>query len=148
MASTSLSSKGPIASTGDLKNSVEKLLREIRKMKLQIEPDTQGWCLGLPSAFLPIYHSALMHYSLPLAKCLMTQGYSLYGKSDLKFVHGLFQVFRNVFNYQPRLTETQFLSNSYAERKLMLTCDFLLLCQEKHNDLTYSTKKRFVLVVF
>ena len=142
MASSSLSSKGLIASTGDLKNSVEKLLRELRKMKLDIEPDTQGWCLGLPSSFLPIFHAALMHYSLPLAKYLMSQGYTLYGKSDLKFVHGLYQVLRNVFNYQPRLTEAQFLSNAYAERKLMLTSDFLVFCQEKHSDLTYKSHKR------
>ena len=28
--------------TGDMKNNVLKLLREIKRMKLQIEPDTQG----------------------------------------------------------------------------------------------------------
>lgn len=141
MASSTLSSKCPIATTGDLKNNVEKLLREIRKMKLQIEPDTHGWCVGLPSSFLPIYHSALMHYSLPLAKSLMTQGYTLYGKSDLNFVHGLYQVLRNVFSYKPKLTESQFLANSFAERKLMMTCDFLLLCQEKHNEIVYDKKR-------
>ena len=142
MASTLSSCKCLVPTTGDLKNSVEKLLREVRKMKLQIEPDIEGWLLGLPSSLLPIFHAALFHYSLPLAKYLMKQGHSLYGKSDLKFIHGAYQVMRNEFHYQPRLTETQFLTNSYVERKLMITGDFLRLCQEKHGELAYCSKKR------
>lgn len=131
-----------VPTTGDLKNSAEKVLREIRRMKLQVEPDLEGWCLGLPSALMPIFHSALMHYSLPLAKYLIEQGYALYGKSDLKFMHGVYQVMRNEFKYQPKLTEAQFLSNSYAERKLMLTAEFLTHCQEKHNEIVNTDKRR------
>ena len=33
---------GSAASTGDMKNNVSKLLREIRHMKLKVEPDIQG----------------------------------------------------------------------------------------------------------
>jgi len=41
MASTNLS-LGSSATTGDLKNNVSKLLREVRNMKLNVQPDIQG----------------------------------------------------------------------------------------------------------
>ena len=47
---------------------------------------------GTPSAFLPILHSALMEYSLPLAKHIASMGIDLYSKNDLKFVNGLYKV--------------------------------------------------------
>ena len=102
----------------------------------------------MPSSFLPVLHSALMHYSLPLADWLMSQGYNLYAKSDLRFVENMYKVLRNVFNYQPKLTREQFLTTGYAERKVILTCDVLLFSQAKHMQLTTGgkkpSKKRFV----
>lgn len=142
MAFTTLSEKSLVSSTGDMKNTVEKMLREIRKMKLQIIPDVEGWLMGMPSSLLPILHAALLHYSLPLAKHLMNRGYALYGKSDLNFIHGAFQVMRNEFHYRPRLTEAQFLSSSYAERKLQIASDFLRFCQEKHKDISRTQHQR------
>ena len=47
---------------------------------------------GTPSAFLPILHSSLMEYSLPLAKHIASMGIDLYSKNDLKFVNGLYKV--------------------------------------------------------
>lgn len=85
-------------------------------------------------------HSALVEYSLPLAEWLMVQGYRLYAKSDLKFTEGVYRVLRHAFNYRPRLTQQQFLSKGYAERKVMLTCDLLLLCQSRHKQLTGTHK--------
>lgn len=84
-------------------------------------------------------HSALVQYSLPLAEWLLMQGYSLYGKSDLKFIEGVYRVLRQVFSYRPKLTREQFLAKGYTERKVMLTCDLLLLCQAKHIQLTSSS---------
>lgn len=80
-----------------------------------------------------------MDYSLPLAQWLANQGCTLYAKSDRRFLEGVYRVLRDAFNYHPKLTRGQFLANGYAERKVMLTCDFLLLCQAKHLQLT---KKR------
>lgn len=42
MASASDSATASGGRTGDLKNNVVKLLREIRRMKLQLELDTNG----------------------------------------------------------------------------------------------------------
>lgn len=33
---------GHIAATGDIKNNILKLLREIKRMKLQVQPDLTG----------------------------------------------------------------------------------------------------------
>ena len=47
---------------------------------------------GVPSAFLPILHSALMEFSLPLAQHIAAQGVEMYGRTDLRFVEGLYKV--------------------------------------------------------
>jgi hypothetical protein len=83
-----------------------------------------------------------MEYSLPLSQWLASEGCVLYGKSDQRFLEGVYRVLRDVFNYNPKLTREQFLADGYAERKVMLTCDFLLLCQAKHSLLTCGRRKR------
>ena len=52
--------------------------------------------LGVPSAFLPLLHASLMHYSLPLANWLTRHDYELYGKNDLRFLEGLYKVCCNL----------------------------------------------------
>lgn len=79
-----------------------------------------------------------MQYSLPLANSIVAQGFELYGKSDLRFLHGVYGVLRELFQYQPRLTKEQFLTNGYAERKVILTYNLLLLCQARHKQLSVS----------
>ena len=85
-----------------------------------------------------------MHYSLPLANWLMSQGYDLYGKSDLRFLGGMYLILRDVFNYRPKLSKQQFLTTGFAERKVILTYDLLLLCQAKNLQLTAKGKRRLL----
>ena len=99
------------------------------------------WSLGSPASFLPLWHAALMLYSLPLANTIAAQGYKLYGKSDLRFLQGVYGVLRDLFQFQPRLPKEKFLRKGYAERKIILTLNILLLCQEKHKKILASTKK-------
>jgi len=47
-------------------------------------------------------------------------------------------VLRDVFNFQPKLPKELFLKSGYAERKVILTLNILLLCQAKHKELTNS----------
>lgn len=68
---------------------------------------------GLASAFLPLLHAAFMSYSLPLSKYLAESGVELYGRSDLRFVEGLYKVVRAL------------LSASFL---CMLLCVFAGLC--------------------
>lgn len=46
------------------------------------------------------------------------------------------QVLRDIFHYHPKLTKEQFLSVGFAERKVILTTQVLLLSQTKHLQLT------------
>ena len=82
-----------------------------------------------------------MHYSLPLANCIVAKGFELFGKSDLRFLQGVYCVIRDILHFQPRLTKEQFLSNGYAERKVILTHNVLLLCQARHKQLLVSANK-------
>lgn len=78
--------------TGDMANNMWKLLREVQRMKLQVEPNIRGLSQGLASAFLPLLHDAFMNYSLPLAKHIADNGVGMYGRNDLRFVEGLYKV--------------------------------------------------------
>ena len=42
--------------TGDLKNNLMKLLREIRRMKIELEPDIQGYSQYKSRKILPDVH--------------------------------------------------------------------------------------------
>lgn len=46
------------------------------------------------------------------------------------------QVLRDVFQYHPKISRTQFLSIGFAECKIILTVDLLKLCQKKHIQLS------------
>lgn len=46
------------------------------------------------------------------------------------------QVLRDVFQYIPVLTREQFLATGFAERKMIMTTDILVLCQSKHHQLS------------
>lgn len=78
--------------------------------------------------------------------------YELYGKSDLRFIEGLFpavvglrcslklssgtyKVCRDVFSYRPSLSRDQFFSPGFAERKILFVCDLITECKKKHNEL-------------
>ena len=100
------------------------------------------WTLGSPASFLPLWHEGLLLYSLPLAKAVAAQGYELYGKSDLRFLQAVYGILRDVFNFQPKLPKEKFLKNGYAERKVILTLNILLMCQAKHKELTNSASHR------
>ena len=48
---------------------------------------------GVPAAFLPIYHFAFIDYSRLVAEKIAELNIELYGKSDLRFVEGMYKVF-------------------------------------------------------
>ena len=122
--------------TGDLKNSVLKLLREAKRMRLEETLDPDGLISGETKAHLPILSQALNSYSLPLARYLHSKGYELFGKTDSRFLEVVYRMLRDEFNYRPKLTRLQFLTDSsFIERKILFTLDVLKLCQTKHRDL-------------
>lgn len=132
------------STTGDLRNNLSKLLRQIRRMKMELNADLNGLIQGTPVAFLPIIHHALMNYSLPLAQWLDEEGYEMFGKNDLRFIESLYKVLRDVFHYVPVLTREQFLATGFAERKMIMATDILRHCESKHRQLTQKTIRKRV----
>ena len=47
---------------------------------------------------------------------------------------------RDVFEYRPQLSRDKFLSDGFAERKIILSCDVLHHCQRMHLKLTGTSK--------
>ena len=105
------------------------------------------WCVGTPASFLPVLHSALMEYSLPVSQWLVSRDCTLYGKSDLRFLEGLYRILRTAFNYHPKLNIERFLATGYAERKIIFVYDVLMLCQKKHKELTSEKRRYFRAIV-
>ena len=105
-------------------------------MKLEGTLDPDGLLSGDTNAHLPILSQALNTYSLPLAKYLHSKGYELFGKTDSRFLEVVYRMLRDEFNYRPKLTRVQFLTDSsFIERKILFTLDLLKLCQSRHRDL-------------
>ena len=128
--------------TGDLKNSVLKLVREAKRMKLESVLDPDGLISGETKSHLPILSQALNSYSLPLSKYLHSKGYELFGKTDSRFLDVVYRMLRDEFNYRPKITRLQFFTDSsFIERKILFTFDLLKLCQSKHRDLQRSVIK-------
>ncbi len=59
MATTNLY-LGSLATTGDMKNNMSKLLREIRNMKLEVQLDIQGYVIRLESLIFQFHLMLLL----------------------------------------------------------------------------------------
>ncbi|XP_078684521.1 uncharacterized protein LOC144917990 isoform X3 [Branchiostoma floridae x Branchiostoma belcheri] len=127
---------GKMAATGDLKNNIHKLLSELKHIKYPVELDYQGITTGTTSAFLPVLHHALLEFSRPVCAEINDMGIELYGKTDQRFVEGVYKVLRDVFQYKPTITKDKFLNAGFAEHKVILVYDVLKMVQEKHRRIT------------
>ncbi|CAH1268411.1 CEP44 [Branchiostoma lanceolatum] len=125
-----------MAATGDLKNNIHKLLSELKHIKYPMELDYQGITTGTTSAFLPVLHHALLEFSRPVSTEINDMGIELYGKTDQRFVEGVYKVLRDVFQYKPTITKDKFLNAGFAEHKVILAYDVLKMVQEKHRRIT------------
>uniref|UniRef100_A0A8C7YA13 Centrosomal protein of 44 kDa n=1 Tax=Oryzias sinensis TaxID=183150 RepID=A0A8C7YA13_9TELE len=87
------------------------------------------------SAFLPIASFSLTTFSPPFAELLMTAGFELIGKTDLRFTDTLYKLLRDVFHYKPVLSKQQFFQLGFSQRKISFICDIINLVLQKHGQL-------------
>eukprot|EP00041_Stephanoeca_diplocostata_P018786 m.397040 g.397040 ORF g.397040 m.397040 type:complete len:721 (+) comp21120_c2_seq2:281-2443(+) len=125
---------------GDVKNSLANLRAVLRKIKFSGDLDVHGAKQGSPEVFLPLIHYAFLAYSEDLARFLGRSGYELYGKSDLKFMEGIYRVLRDEFNYTPKLNKRQFFSSGFAEQKMIFVTDVVNYCINKHTEIVHEHK--------
>ncbi|XP_002733548.1 uncharacterized protein LOC100366350 [Saccoglossus kowalevskii] len=133
--------------TGDIKNNLRKLRRQLREMKYCPQSDDpqqifdEGITEGRLTSFLPLWHFAFLKYSLPVAEFISSKNFELFGKSDLRFVEIAFRVLRDLFSYKPKLTKDQMMTNGFTERKIIITYDILNLIKAKHQELERKSRK-------
>eukprot|EP00914_Ancora_sagittata_P023593 GHVO01046614.1.p1 GENE.GHVO01046614.1~~GHVO01046614.1.p1 ORF type:complete len:319 (-),score=47.61 GHVO01046614.1:11-967(-) len=128
--------------TGDLKNNMRKLISAIKGVDYPGDADIDGLSKGNSAAFLHIYHHAFLEFSRPLAELIIQKDIDLSGKTDTRFMEGAYKTLREIFSYKPPLTQNQFFSSSYAERKVIMCTEILQKIREKHRKLGPKPKPR------
>ena len=120
--------------TGDLDGNLNRVKRELRRIRFPVDFDGGAARQGSPMALLPALHYAMLGFSRHVTSSLSEAGHDLRAKSDARFVENAWRALREEFGYNPALTPQQFLSPGFAERKLMLLFDAIELCKRRHNE--------------
>ncbi|KAJ3161396.1 Centrosomal protein of 44 kDa [Geranomyces michiganensis] len=123
------------ASTGDLQNNLHKLASLLRRIKYPLPPDPYSLSKGDPAALLPILHHILLDRSPQLARHFAARGHTLSGKTDARFVDGVYRLLRDEFAFRPTVNKAQFLATGFAERKCIFVHEIVRLCDELERDL-------------
>ena len=126
--------------TGDLDGNLNRVKRELRRIRFPVDFDAGAAREGDPMALLPALHYALLGFSRHVTSSLIDAGHDLQAKSDARFVENAWRALREAFGYNPALSPSQFLSPGFAERKLMLLHDAVELCKRRHNE--HARRKR------
>ena len=126
--------------TGDLEGNLNRVKRELRRIRFPVDFDAGAAREGNPMALLPALHYALLGFSRHVTSSLVDAGHDLQAKSDARFVENAWRALREAFGYNPALSPSQFLSPGFAERKLMLLHDAVELCKRRHNE--HARRKR------
>lgn len=87
---------------GDIRANFEQLQSELRYIKY-IVPIEQGQIFdGIPLAFLPIIHHALLLYSPLVSRFISENGFELQAKNDYRFIENFYKLMLNHFGgYKP-----------------------------------------------
>ncbi|XP_075259196.1 uncharacterized protein LOC142351024 [Convolutriloba macropyga] len=117
----------------NVNSTLRRLHTLTSKLKYTGEFDADRMRVGDSYCLLPICNFALLNYSPNLALEISNIGVELYGVSDAKFVEGFYRIMRDIFNYQPKVKQTQFLSSSgFAEKKISLVADIIHVILSKY----------------
>lgn len=126
--------------TGDVRQNIETLRRELRQAKYSGAVDEAALARGLPTAYLPLLSHALFNFSRHLAQYLSDRGYNAAAKNDVRMMESVFKMLRSEFSYQPKLKVSQFFGAGFAESKIIFSCDVIRLCRSKHQALWKAHK--------
>ena len=75
------------------------------------------WRKGNPSDLLPIIHFALLGYSKTVHDSLVSKGYNLFAKTDVRFLEAAYILLRQEFAYQPQLKVEQFFAKGFVKAR-------------------------------
>ncbi|XP_023214966.1 centrosomal protein of 44 kDa-like [Centruroides sculpturatus] len=131
--------------TGDLKNNLKKLNLELKKIRLpQHLFDFEGFASGDSDSYLPVYDYLFDWFSPPVMHMINDKGYKLpsYQQDKGKFMENFYLILREIFNWKPVLSITQFFSNGFIEHKVMMCSETVRRVREKHAELEAKTPER------
>lgn len=127
-------------SVGDLSNSLEKFRRGLRAIKFPVHLlDEDAVKEGHPMQFLAVLKYALQSYSTDVADFIAEHDYDLTGPANSAYVETVYQLLRELLDYRPILSFTQFLKQGYAERKILMVLDVTKLVAELHETLVRAS---------
>lgn len=125
---------------GDLKNAIKKLHSTSKTVRFDFGSNLKELSTGTPTHYLTLYHYLFLNYSHLLAgEILEKHQIELQNKTDKAFMEGIYKLLRDMFDYAPKLTQTQFFSTSYAQVKAQMACEIISLVQQKVKLLNTTT---------
>ncbi|CAF1517157.1 unnamed protein product [Adineta ricciae] len=129
-------------STGDVQNYLRKLQTELRFIKFR-DVDYKSLQTGNPCELLKIYHYVFLDYNPLFAKSLLDKcGCDFYGKTDSHFVDTMYKALRDHFSYKPPITKEQFFTTGFAERKLQMACDVIVLVRQECKEINMIQQQK------
>lgn len=130
--------------TGDLRNNLKKLRKQVQSIRYNDDIDHEGLAKGEPNSHLPILYHLFFDYNPNIAGNAAKLGYDIAGKRGADFVQTMLKLLREMNpTYHQVLKVNQFMANGFAERKIILTSvviDFV----KNHQKLTKSDQKNVV----
>ncbi|KNE68088.1 hypothetical protein AMAG_13257 [Allomyces macrogynus ATCC 38327] len=138
---TATKSTMQVGSTGDIRNLLMRLYRDLRAIKYPGRPEPADLCAGLSAVYLPIIHYVLLDAFPRVAQDLVGNNqYTMHGKRDRRFLDAVYRVLRDLFAYKPALTRDQFFHHGFAARKLLFLLDMIELVRNRARDLDRLAK--------
>ncbi|OQS04532.1 hypothetical protein THRCLA_03242, partial [Thraustotheca clavata] len=134
--------------TGDVHNNAAKVRRTLLQLQYPHDANEATRCLAYGTArehlseLLSVLHFSLLDYSRFVAERVRKAELELYGKTDAKFVDGVFRFARDELGYLPALTSLQFLAPmQFRERKLIVLHDILTRIMKMHVEEQRNAKR-------
>ncbi|XP_037506091.1 uncharacterized protein LOC119382454 [Rhipicephalus sanguineus] len=119
--------------TGDIRNNLKMLSAEIRSVKTPSAlVNLEGMMAGDAEVYLPIYDYLFQWYSTRLANEILRRDLKLppYKHNRTKFLETMYLVLRELFQWKPPLSTSQFFSSGFAEKKIIMCRDIVKLIKE------------------
>uniref|UniRef100_A0A224YJP6 Centrosomal protein of 44 kDa n=1 Tax=Rhipicephalus zambeziensis TaxID=60191 RepID=A0A224YJP6_9ACAR len=119
--------------TGDIRNNLKMLSAEIRSVKTPSAlVNLEGMMAGDPEVYLPVYDYLFQWYSTRLANEILRRDLKLppYKHNKTKFLETMYLVLRELFQWKPPLSTSQFFSSGFAEKKIIMCRDIVKLIKE------------------
>ncbi|KAL5971592.1 Centrosomal protein of 44 kDa [Taenia solium] len=126
----------------DLKQAVETLRRQLRFFHVGVDVDFHSMILGLSLPFIKLYRHLLCEYDNRVSLFLSSNNFLLSETEDHRFMESLYRICRDVFTMKPPLSLAQFLTNSFAGKKLKMAAEIVKAVGELQKDLCRKTRKK------